>query len=163
MLMMCGRRGVNALLSSGAVGEDVAIIDSSDLPNPAELTGALLVIVDDAERVDDASGRLAGLIDSGHPDVLVVAVARPDALRGVYGHWTAAIRRSKTGVIMAAAGDLDGDLLSVMLPRRCPIRARPGLAWIVDAGGLQLVQVALNQPDLAVSLLGQHVSDHTGP
>jgi DNA segregation ATPase FtsK/SpoIIIE, S-DNA-T family len=109
-----------------------------------EVSSGLLVIVDDAERVEDPTGALARLIESGQPRILVVAVARPDALRGLYGHWTTAVRRSRTGLMMAAVGDLDGDLLSVVLPRRCPIRPRPGLAWIIDAAGTRLAQIAVS-------------------
>jgi DNA segregation ATPase FtsK/SpoIIIE, S-DNA-T family len=142
--VICGRRGASAVVTSEAVGTDVEVIDPSDLPAPAEVSSGLLVIVDDAERVEDPTGALARLIESGQPRILVVAVARPDALRGLYGHWTTAVRRSRTGLMMAAVGDLDGDLLSVVLPRRCPIRPRPGLAWIIDAAGTRLAQIAVS-------------------
>lgn len=157
VMVISGRRGASPLARAG-VPITVTATDASEVPTPDEVTGALLVIVDDAERVDDPSGRLLGLIESGHPQVLVVAVARPEAVRGLYGHWTAAVRRSRTGVMMVGIGELDGDLLSVVLPRRCPIRARPGLAWIVDAAGVRLVQVAFNDVGSA-----EHVGDHPGP
>ena len=101
-----------------------------------------LVVVDDAERVDDASGALARLVADRRPGVLVVAAARPDTLRTLYGHWTAVVRRSRTGLLMAGCSDVDGDLLGELLPRTPPIPARPGLAWVVSAGGRSLAQVA---------------------
>lgn len=157
VMVMSGRRGAGPL-ASGEGRVKMTTIDAAALPTPEEVTGALLVIVDDAERVDDPSSRLLGLIESGHPQILVVAVARPEALRGLYGHWTAAVRRNRTGVMMVGVGELDGDLLSVVLPRRCPIRARPGLAWIVDAAGIRLAQVAFNSP-----ISAEHVGDHSSP
>ncbi len=102
-----------------------------------------LIVIDDAELVDDPSGRLSTLIADRRDGITVIAAGRPDALRSSYGHWTAAIRRSRLGVVLAACTDIDGDLLSVALPRRTPIAARPGLAWIVADGEMHLAQVAL--------------------
>jgi hypothetical protein len=45
-------------------------------------------------------------------------------------------------VVLAAANDLDGDLLGATLPRRLPIPARPGLAWLIADGDQRLVQIA---------------------
>ena len=104
--------------------------------------GPALVVIDDAERIDDASGALSRLVADRRSGVLVVAAARPDTLRTLYGHWTAVVRRSRTGLLMAGCTDVDGDLLGELLPRTPPIPARPGLAWIVSAGGRSLAQVA---------------------
>jgi S-DNA-T family DNA segregation ATPase FtsK/SpoIIIE len=102
----------------------------------------MMVVVDDAERVTDASGRLAALATECHPNVTIVAAGRPDSLRAMYGHWTAVIRRSRIGLVMSSGADTDGDLFGEPLPRRLPIAARPGLAWMIDSGGRRLVQVA---------------------
>lgn len=101
-----------------------------------------LLVIDDAERVGDASGRLTALLASADPAVTVVAAGRADALRQAYGHWSVAVRRSRLGVVSAAAHDLDGDLLGVALPRRLPITVRAGLVHLVDHAGRRLVQVA---------------------
>jgi S-DNA-T family DNA segregation ATPase FtsK/SpoIIIE len=103
--------------------------------------GRVLVVVDDAERVADATGRLAALANERHPNVTIVAAGRPDSLRAMYGHWSAMIRRSRIGLVMSTGADTDGDLFGEPLPRRLPIAARPGLAWMIDAGGRRLVQV----------------------
>ncbi len=133
--------------SGGALfgGHGSEIVAVADLPTVAEVQAPLLIVVDDAERVEDPTGRLTALLEAPHLNVLVVATARPEGLRTMYGHWTAAVRKSRVGVMMAAAGDLDGDLLQAVLPRRCPVRVRPGLAWIVDASGVRLVQIAFDQ------------------
>ncbi len=127
-----------------------------DLPT----TGPVLVAVDDAELVDgDADGgRHGGRGDRGRPSglgalvaarrsgLLVVAAGKPDALRQAYGHWTTVVRRSRLGVVLSAGSELDGDLLGATLPRRRPIAARPGLAWLVCNGEVHLAQIARDAP-----------------
>lgn len=105
-----------------------------------------LLVIDDAEAVDDASGRLATLAarESG---LCIAAAGRPDALRQTYGHWTGVVRRSRLGLIATGGTDLDGDLLSVLLPRHSPVAARPGLWWVADSGAVRLMQMAM---DLAI-------------
>lgn len=103
-----------------------------------------LVVVDDADRVDDPDGRLARLV-AQHRATLAVAV-RLEAARVAYGHWTREVARSRCGLIMTSTGDTDGELLGVTLPRRSSIPARPGLAWMVDQRGHRLVQVAARMP-----------------
>ena len=141
VLVICGRPSGDLWARRGHQVTEVTEV--SALPRPAELSGALLVIVDDAERVEDLEGRLVALVESGDPRVLVVATGRPDALRGLYAHWTVAVRKSRTGLVMAASGELDGDLFSAVLPRRSPVRIRPGLAWLIDAAGVRLAQLAV--------------------
>jgi S-DNA-T family DNA segregation ATPase FtsK/SpoIIIE len=111
----------------------------------------LLVVVDDAELLDDSGGRLGALAASHTPGVTIVAAGRPDALRQSYGHWTTVVRRSRLGLVMTASNDLDGDLLGAALPRRLPVAARPGLAWIVGDEGPVLAQLAIDddEPPLA--------------
>ena len=105
-----------------------------------------LVVVDDAELTDDSSGAFDALIRRRGGDLLVVAAAKPDALRQTYGHWTTTVRRSRLGIVAAAGGELDGDLLGVMVPRRLPTTARPGLLWLIDNGTMTLCQVAVDAP-----------------
>jgi S-DNA-T family DNA segregation ATPase FtsK/SpoIIIE len=100
-----------------------------------------LVLVDDADGVDDDSGALAGLLAKRRPGLVVVAAGRPPALRAQYGQWTNVVRRSRLGLLMAACVDTDGDVLGELLPRRPPIPPRPGLAWVVAGGQRLLVQV----------------------
>ncbi|HEU4841431.1 MAG TPA: hypothetical protein VFT09_08315, partial [Ilumatobacteraceae bacterium] len=99
-----------------------------------------LLVVDDAERVDDP--RLGPLAAERRPGLLIAAAGRPDALRTLYGHWTGVVRRSRLGVLLAAGADVDGDVLGELLPRRPPIPPRPGLAWFVDARGRRLGQLS---------------------
>ena len=105
------------------------------------LGSATMLAVDDADLVHDDSGRLATLIASRPPGLVVVASGRGEALRHAHGHWTAAVRRSRLGLIATGAADTDGDLLGVSLPRSLPVRARPGLVHVVDNGDLVLGQL----------------------
>jgi S-DNA-T family DNA segregation ATPase FtsK/SpoIIIE len=123
-------------------GPDISVLDAL----PAD--GPVLLLVDDAEAVDDPGGRLAALAAGARPGTCIVAAGRPDALRQLYGHWTTVVRRSRTGVVLTGGSDVDGDLLGVVLPRRTPVPARPGLAWLVSDGRVQLLQIAApDEPD----------------
>ena len=131
---------------------EVIVVDRRR-PLPVDLDGdgtvrvaPILILADDADRVDDADGRLAAIVRSGRPDITVVAAGRLEAVRAAYGHWTRDVARSRCGLILTSAGEVDGDLLGVALPRRTPVPARPGLAWVVDGSGLRLVQVFDAQP-----------------
>jgi S-DNA-T family DNA segregation ATPase FtsK/SpoIIIE len=108
-----------------------------------------LVVVDDAELVDDPGGVLASFAAAGHPDHTVVAAGRAEAVRQSYGHWTTVVRRSRIGIVSAGSNDIDGDLIGAVLPRRLPVAPRPGLAWVVQHGVTRLVQVA-SRPDSTV-------------
>jgi S-DNA-T family DNA segregation ATPase FtsK/SpoIIIE len=112
----------------------------------SQVDRSLLVVVDDADRVDDPDGRLTNLIASRTPGLTVVVAARLEAVRVAYGHWTRDVARSRCGLIMTSAGDVDGELLGATLPRRSMIPSRPGLAWLIDQRGHRLVQVAARMP-----------------
>ncbi len=113
-------------------------LQSSDTGGVGETP--VLVVVDDADRVDDSDGVLAGLV--AQRQVTFAVAARPDAVRVAYGHWTRDVARSRCGLIMTSMGDVDGELLGATLPRRPAIPPRPGLAWVIDQDGHRLAQVA---------------------
>jgi DNA segregation ATPase FtsK/SpoIIIE, S-DNA-T family len=115
---------------------------AADLLDAVPAAGPVLLVVDDAELVDDVGGRLAAVASSRRPGLTIVAAGKPDALRQSYGHWTTVVRRSRIGVLAASSSDMDGDLLGVLMPRRLPVPPRPGLCYTVDNGTMTLVQVA---------------------
>ena len=110
-----------------------AVVEATDV--------RVAIVVDNAHRVDDP-GVLAEIAKGEHPHVTILAGARADAVRTGYGHWTREVARSRCGIVLASRSDPDGDVLSVQIPRRPLVAARPGLAWIVDGGPLRQVQVA---------------------
>jgi S-DNA-T family DNA segregation ATPase FtsK/SpoIIIE len=106
---------------------------------PADLD---LLLVDDAERVDDPTGRLAGLLRRG--DVRVAAAGRADAVRSAYGHWTQQVRLSRSGVLLRRHVDLDGDLLGALLPRRlASTLSATGRGVLIANGDISPIQLAI--------------------
>jgi S-DNA-T family DNA segregation ATPase FtsK/SpoIIIE len=125
-------------------GAELLVTDAVGLPALAVLRDSrrpALLLVDDAERVDD-DGTLAGLVAAVHPRLHVVSAGRPDVVRSLYGHWTAAVRRSRLGVLLQPDVDVDGDLLGAVLPRRQPVMPLPGRGHLVVDGRPELVQLA---------------------
>ncbi|MDP8960920.1 MAG: FtsK/SpoIIIE domain-containing protein [Actinomycetota bacterium] len=101
-----------------------------------------LVLVDDAEALDDPQGAFEQLLRRRRPDVHLIVAGRADVLRSLYGHWTQSVRRSKCGVLLRPDVDLDGDLLGVRLPRRAPVAMTVGRGWLVHNGEVEFVQLA---------------------
>ena len=126
--------------SSARVGSVFA--DISSLLQAVPVDAPTLIVIDDAELVDDASAALTNLITGRRDRLTVIAAGRAESLRCAYGHWTGAVRRSRLGLVMASSCELDGDLLATLLPRRLPIPPRAGLAWLVAEGDRQLIQIA---------------------
>jgi S-DNA-T family DNA segregation ATPase FtsK/SpoIIIE len=106
-----------------------------------DASARIAIVIDDAHRVDDP-GLLAAIATGDHPHITVIAGARADVVRTAYGHWTREIAKSRCGLVMSSRGDPDGDLLGVQVPRRPLVATRPGLGWVVDGGPLRQVQVA---------------------
>jgi S-DNA-T family DNA segregation ATPase FtsK/SpoIIIE len=119
-------------------------IDTDALAALPDGAGDVLVVVDDAERIDDPGGDLARLL--ALPGFTFAVAARVEAVRVAYGHWAREVARSRCGLIMTSMGDIDGELLGATLPRRSSVAPRPGLAWMIDQDGHRLVQVAARMP-----------------
>jgi DNA segregation ATPase FtsK/SpoIIIE, S-DNA-T family len=102
------------------------------------------VLIDDADGIDDLDGAVAGLLGA-RPDLHVVAAARADSLRSLYGHWTQEVRKSKVGVLLRPNIDYDGDLVGANLPRRAPVQMGVGRGYLAHNGELDIVQVAQRQ------------------
>jgi S-DNA-T family DNA segregation ATPase FtsK/SpoIIIE len=102
----------------------------------------LVVLVDDAEQVDDQLGTLAALAESHRPDVMLIAAARNDAVRNQYGSWVRQLRTSRLGLLLQPDVEADGDLFGVRLPRRAPVTFRAGRGYLLNGGNLEVVQAA---------------------
>jgi S-DNA-T family DNA segregation ATPase FtsK/SpoIIIE len=143
VVLCCPRPDSPALSSAAAAGVVIAADEREivEATRSIEANRRVCVAVDDAERVADAAGRLLALADERARHVVVIAAGRPDALRAMYGHWTAVVRRSRLGLVMSTGSDTDGELLGEPLPRRSPVPPRVGLAWLIDGRGNRIVQV----------------------
>ncbi len=106
---------------------------------------ATLVLVDDADQLDDPGATLAGLLSEHRPGLHLVAAGRADRLRAAYGHWTSTVRSSRTGVLLNA-DLLDGDLLGIQLPPRVQLPPLPGRGWLVTNGSPEVCQLATPPP-----------------
>lgn len=104
--------------------------------------GPLVLLVDDAEQLDDSDQAIAGLLTARPTDLLVVAAGRSDDLRTLYSHWTKTVRRSRAGVLLQPNVDFDGDLLGASLPRRAPVAVTAGRGYICTAGTVDFLQAA---------------------
>jgi S-DNA-T family DNA segregation ATPase FtsK/SpoIIIE len=72
--------------------------------------------------------------------VLLVAASTAGQLSAHYQGPVAALRRSRSGLLLCP-GPGDADLLGIRLPRT-PVPTRPGSGWWVDGGVARRVQVA---------------------
>ncbi len=145
-----GRTTSLAMLRRSVEAAGCQVVDAGpELPGQlaaADRSGGppLVVVVDDAERVDDPGGTLAGLAAGRHPSAHLFAAARPDTLRAAFGHWTTDLRRSGAGLVLRPRSDLDGDVLGIALLPRWPVPlSGPGRAVLGVDGEAIPVQVAL--------------------
>ncbi len=143
---VCGRRSplVDAGLARVAVGED-------DLPAMLAAArvhrGPLVLLVDDAEQLEDKDSSISGLLGAKVPGLTVIAAGRSDDLRGMYSHWSKAVRKSRCGVMLMPNVDFDGDLLGVSsLPRKAPVVLTVGRGYAASGGAVGLVQTVRPSP-----------------
>src|SRR5699024_6225397 len=103
-------------------------------------TGPVFLLIDDAERIDDADQSISGLLTSTNPRVCVVAAGRAGDLRSQYGHWTKKLSKARCGVLLQPDVDFDGDLLNVKIPRRAPVAMTTGRGYAGVGGSVALIQ-----------------------
>ncbi|MBY8882557.1 FtsK/SpoIIIE domain-containing protein [Actinacidiphila acidipaludis] len=108
----------------------------------AQRPGPTLLLVDDADTVEDDRGVLERWLSTAGPGHHLVAAGRADAVRRTYGHWTQAARDNRCGILLAPDHDLDGDLLGTTLPRHDRLAPLPGRGYLVTDGIATGVQVA---------------------
>jgi len=146
-----GRTTALAVVAEGATqaGCDVVTADSELAERVASRTAAgadgppLVVLVDDAERVADPDGILAGLAAGDHAAAHLVATAPPDAVRAAFGHWSAGLRRAPAGLVLRPRSELDADVLGIPFLPRWPVPLSGlGRGVLVVDGEALPVQVA---------------------
>jgi DNA segregation ATPase FtsK/SpoIIIE, S-DNA-T family len=102
-----------------------------------------LLLIDDAETIDDPRRALGDLLSAPGTGVHAVVAGRAEGFRAL-GHWSTGARRSRTGLLLSPDLQMDGALLGAALPRRPQPPTRPGCGYLVRPDGFELVQVALS-------------------
>ena len=105
--------------------------------------GPMMLLVDDAETVEETPGVLSAWLASAGVGRHLVAAGRAEGVRRAFGHWTQKVKESHTGVLLCPDHDLDGDLLGVILPRTGRMASMPGRGYLVADGTVTGLQVAL--------------------
>ncbi|MEY2464576.1 MAG: segregation ATPase FtsK/SpoIIIE, family [Acidimicrobiaceae bacterium] len=135
--------GVRSSLRAGegidSVHHPEALTDALDAVVTHE--GPALLVIDDAEQVEDRNGALTAFLEHPPAHAHVIAAARTEVIRTAYQHWTRTLRRSKVGLLLSPNADLDGELLGQVLPRRAPVGLGPGRGWLVNGSELEVVQL----------------------
>ncbi|MEY9855823.1 S-DNA-T family DNA segregation ATPase FtsK/SpoIIIE [Catenulispora sp. GAS73] len=126
-------------------GLTALVTDYADLAAAlAGATGDTLLVVDDAETVEDELGILDRWIAEARSGQHLIAAGRAEGLRRVYAHWTQKVRESRAGVLLVPDYDLDGELLGAVLPRHDRMAPIPGRGFLVVEGettGIQLARI----------------------
>jgi S-DNA-T family DNA segregation ATPase FtsK/SpoIIIE len=86
------------------------------------------------------------------PAVLVAAGAAGD-LTGHYQGAVAALRRSRSGLLLCP-GTAEADVLAVRLPRTA-VPLRPGSGWLISGGRMERVQVARRRAPRPPAAVGE--------
>ena len=139
----------------GLVARRSPLLESPEIDqvfsDPAKLAAGLanadpavphVVLVDDADAIEDSAGTLAGLLAERLPHRHFFVAGAADILRTAYGHWTQSVRRSRLGLALKPAGSGDGDLWQASLPRHLPASFPAGRGYLIAEGTVELAQVA---------------------
>jgi S-DNA-T family DNA segregation ATPase FtsK/SpoIIIE len=105
-----------------------------------------VVLLDDGELAVD--GPIAAQLDrllaiGATQPVRVVAAIDPTSAARAFGGWVGELRRARRALLLAPDLDVDGDLVGVRLKARPGQAFPPGRGFLVVAGRVELVQVAL--------------------
>ena len=117
-------------------------VPAESLDEAADEEGRRLLLVDDADRVGDTAGLLAGLAASTTGRSHLVASTTADRLRSSYGSWLHEMRSCRAGVLFRP-GPLDADLLGATVPARLAPAPVPGRCLVIADGAAEVMQVAL--------------------
>ncbi|TFV81398.1 FtsK/SpoIIIE domain-containing protein, partial [Blastococcus sp. CT_GayMR16] len=156
------------LPSGGSSGSDApsAWIDPGDEAAVRawiqQLAGRPGVVVADDVGAPAESAALGALPALGaRAGVALIAAAGAGQLSGHYQGPVAALRRSRSGLLLCP-GPGDADLLGIRLPRT-PLPVRPGSGWLVTGAVLERVQVARRVPAGTPATPAGQSSSSAGP
>ncbi len=107
----------------------------------------IVVVVDDGEELAEgaSSSALAEIMRRGRDaGVVVLAAVSANSGHRSFGGWISDIKRARHAMLLIPDVDVDGDLVSVRLPRKSTRRFVPGRGYFVARGDVQYAQVALS-------------------
>jgi S-DNA-T family DNA segregation ATPase FtsK/SpoIIIE len=116
------------------------VVSADDLGDALRLQRESLLLVDDVELIDGGD-RLSSLIKERHPLLRVIGAGSADAIRGLYGHWTQDLRRSRIGCALRPNIVSDGDLWQTQLPRNGQMQFPVGRGYLLADGQTELIQL----------------------
>jgi S-DNA-T family DNA segregation ATPase FtsK/SpoIIIE len=106
----------------------------------------VLVVVDDASDLSDSSvsaRALEQVVKRGRDvGVHVIAAGETRAVARQYSGWLWELRKDGVGLLLDPNADVDGELLSVRLPRYQAAAFPPGRGYLVAGGASTLIHVA---------------------
>ncbi len=127
--------------------------DDAGRSEAADGVGPPALMVDDAELLSASPiGDLLDQVAQGarHSGQLLIVAGATDDLAVGFRGFVAEARRSRSGLLLCPRGPLDGEVLSVRLPRGAPWYAAPaagdgpaGRGLLVVRGAVEQIQVAL--------------------
>ncbi|GLY86582.1 FtsK/SpoIIIE domain-containing protein [Actinoallomurus iriomotensis] len=135
---LAGARGVLDVLTGEPADIALAVED-------AAVTGPVALVVDDGELLGDHA--LTDALESfcrtarDTGSVLVAAATTDDVLANPYRGWLAAVRRSRSGLLLNPATHVDGEVFGLRLPRSLSGGWPAGRALLVRRGETTPVQV----------------------
>ncbi|OLB77613.1 MAG: hypothetical protein AUI14_15615, partial [Actinobacteria bacterium 13_2_20CM_2_71_6] len=116
----------------------------------AAAVGPVALVVDDGELIADRdlSDVLEGFARDARDQgsVLIAAATTEDLLANPYRGWLAAVRRSRSGLLLDPASYVDGEVFGLRLPRSVAGGWPPGRGLLVQRGEDAPVQVILPDP-----------------
>jgi len=120
-------------------------VPAEALDEAVDEEGRRLLLVDDADRVGDTAGLLAGLAASTAGRSHLVVSTTADRLRSSYGSWLHEMRSCRAGVLFRP-GPLAADLPGATVPARLALAPVPGRCLVIVDGTAEVMQVALAAP-----------------
>jgi DNA segregation ATPase FtsK/SpoIIIE, S-DNA-T family len=140
-------QGANEQTWAGAVALSDRVRVAESLAQAVEIinadtNGRHLLLIDDAEMVEDPGNVLGTLLSQRRNNVWIIAAGRADVLRTSYSHWTIAIRRSRIGLALRPQLEIDGELWMTPLPRRVIGQFPTGRGFLIADGTTTLIQSA---------------------
>lgn len=105
----------------------------------------MVIVVDDGEELSEgaSASALGEIIRRGRDcGVILLAATTANAGHRSFGGWISDIKRARQAMLLIPDVDVDGDLVSVRLPRKSTRRFIPGRGYFVLRGDVQYAQVA---------------------